>query len=130
MNQKIQFGKAIEYKIASEMLMEGYEIYLPAVDDHGVDIMARTPNGNIVEVQVKAMSKSGLFAAINYNPRPNFYFVFYIESQDKTWILSSDDFTQNASRNNSGKNTGKYSIDIMAKKNQQFVKTNYSSKII
>ena len=66
---KLSFGKAIEYKVASEMVREGFDVYLPVADDHGVDLIARTPAGNVVEVQVKALSKTnkrGLFAAINH----------------------------------------------------------------
>ena len=125
----ISFGKAIEYKVASEMTREGYDVYLPVADDHGVDLIARTPAGNIVEVQVKALSKSskgGVFAAINHSPRNNFYFVFYLESLDKTWILSSADFVRMASQNTKGNNIGKYSIDILKKACIPFYATNYS----
>ena len=102
---KMLFGKAIEYKVASEMLREGFEIYLPAVDDHGVDLMARTPGGNIVEVQVKSLSKSakgGLFSPIKHTPTSNFYFLFYLESQDSMWIFNSADFLKYATVNKSG----------------------------
>lgn len=132
MNIKMSFGKAIEYKVASEMLREGFEVYLPTVDDHGVDIVARTPNGNIVEVQVKALSKNqkkGLFAAINHTPRNNFYFVFYVEAMDAMWILSSTDFIKYASVNKAGKHIGKYSINIKNKSLSGFKVQNYSSII-
>lgn len=127
---KITFGKAIEYKVASEMMREGFDVYLPIADDHSVDLIARTLNGNIVEVQVKALSKTtkgGLFAAINHNPKCDFYFVFYVESLDKTWILPSVDFVSLASQNKAGKNIGKYSIDILKKACAPYCATNYSS---
>ena len=126
----LSFGKAIEYKVASEMTREGFEVYLPIADDHGVDLIARTPLGNIVEVQVKALSKTskgnGLFASINHTPRPNFYFVFYVEVLDKTWILSSEDFISMASKNTKGKHPGKYSIAISKKACAPFCATDYS----
>ncbi len=126
----MSFGKAIEYKVASEMIREGFEVYLPTVDDHGVDIVARTIKGNIVEVQVKALSKSqksGLFAAINHTSRANFYFVFYLEAIDSTWILSSADFVKYASVNKVGKHIGKYSINVKSKSLLPFKVANYSS---
>ncbi|MBQ6821021.1 MAG: hypothetical protein IJQ93_13995 [Bacteroidales bacterium] len=131
---KITFGKAIEYKVVSEMMREGFEVYLPTADDHGVDLIARTINGNIVEVQIKALSKStkgGLFAAINHTPCPknNFYFVFYLESQNKTWIMSSSDFKKYASQNITGKNKGKYSIDVLSKACATFCVSNYHTII-
>lgn len=127
---KITFGKSIEYKVVSEMLREGFDVYLPAADDHGVDLIAKTPGGNIVQVQVKALSKTakgGLFAAINHTPQNNYYFVFYLESVDKIWILSSKDFVAQASQNNSGKNIGKYSLDVFKKACTPFCVTNYST---
>lgn len=127
---KISFGKAIEYKVASEMVREGFEVYMPVADDHGVDLIAKTPGGNIVEVQVKALSnaaRGGLFAAINHTPRNNFYFVFYTEKSDKTWILSSKDFLKEASPNRTGKNVGKYSLNVLKKSCAPFCVTNYST---
>ena len=127
---KITFGKAIEHKVASEMMREGFDVNLPMADDHGVDLIAKTPRGNIVEVQVKALSKTakgGLFAAINYSPRDNYYFVFYLESLDKTWILSSIDFLAHASQNKTGDNVGKYSIDILKQACAPFCVKNYST---
>lgn len=127
---KVSFGKAIEYKVASEMTREGFEVYLPIADDHGVDLIARTHNNNIVEIQVKALSKTmkgGLFAAINHTPRSNYYFVFYVEALNKTWIMSSVDFVALASQNKSGKNIGKYSINIFKKSCSPYCVTDYSS---
>lgn len=127
---KITFGKAIEHKVASEMMREGFEVYLPIADDHGVDLVARTPAGNIVEIQVKALSqvaRGGLFAAINHTPRSNFYFVFYLEKLDKTWILSSADFVKMASQVKTGKNIGKYSLDVLKKACAPFCVNNYST---
>lgn len=127
---KLAFGKAVEYRVASEMILNGFEVYLPIVDDHGVDIVARTPLGNIVEIQVKALSrttKGGLFAAINHTPKTNFYFVFYLESIDKMWIISSTDFVQLASQNKQGGNVGKYSINILKKACAPFRVSNYNS---
>lgn len=127
---KITFGRSIEYKVASEMMREGFDVYLPAADDHGVDLVAKTPHGNIVEVQIKALSKmakGGIFAAIKHSVKPNYYFVFYLESENKTWILSSADFLKLASQNTTGKNIGLYSINILKKSCEPFCVTNYST---
>ena len=130
---KVSFGKSIEYKVASEMMREGFDIYFPAADDHGIDLMAKTPKGNIVEIQVKALSKTakdGLFANIAYSingKKNNYYFVFYLERLDKTWILSSSDFEKYSSQNIRGGHVGKYSIDILKKDCTPFCVTDYKS---
>ena len=35
------FGKRMEYNLVGKMLMEGLDIYLPLVDDHGVDCVIK-----------------------------------------------------------------------------------------
>lgn len=131
----ISLGKAIEHKVASELMIEDYLVYLPTADDHGVDMIAITPAGNLAEVQVKASftkKQPGLFANINYkhNPASNYFFVFYVASLNKTWILSGNDFLANASLSKSGKNAGKYSIDVCSAACSAFSKSTFRAKII
>lgn len=110
------FGKGMEYKLISKMLMEGLDVYLPLVDDHGVDCVIKKEDGTFIEVQIKARSKeavdgdAALFAGITHELTPNFYFVFYSERLDMTWILSSKEFLQECVTNKTGKNAGKRTI--------------------
>ena len=39
------FGKRMEYNLIGKMLMEGLDVYLPLVDDHGVDCVIKQENG-------------------------------------------------------------------------------------
>ena len=110
------FGKRMEYNLVGKMLMEGLDVYLPLVDDHGVDCVIKKEDGTFIEVQIKARSNevidgdAALFAGIMHEYTPNFYFVFYAERLDLMWILSSEEFLQECVTNKSGKNTGKHSI--------------------
>ena len=111
------FGKRVEYNLVGKMLMEGLDVYLPLVDDHGVDCVIKKKDGTFIEVQIKARSNAvtdgdaALFAAISHEPRKNFYFVFFSERLDNTmWIMSSEEFLEECVTNKSGKHTGKHSI--------------------
>ena len=110
------FGKRMEYNLVGKMLMEGLDVYLPLVDDHGVDCVIKKEDGSFIEVQIKARSNevtqgdAALFAAITHELTPNFFFVFYSERLDKMWILSSEEFLQECVTNKTGKNCGKRSI--------------------
>ncbi len=110
------FGKRMEYNLVGKMLMEGLDVYLPLVDDHGVDCVIKKQDGTFIEVQIKARSRevakgdAALFAAISHKPTENFYFVFYSERLDTMWILSSEEFLQECITNRTGKNAGKHSI--------------------
>ena len=110
------FGKRMEYALVGKMLMEGLDVYLPLVDDHGVDCVIKKEDGTFIEIQIKARSKevtdgdAALFAAITHEFTPNFYFVFYSERLNTMWILSSEEFLQECVTNKNGKNYGKHSI--------------------
>lgn len=110
------FGKRIEYKLIGDMLMEGLDVYLPLVDDHGVDCIIKKADGTFIEIQIKARSNEvtkgdgALFAAITHEPKSNFYFVFFSERLDLMWIMSSEEFLRECITNKTGKNAGKHSI--------------------
>ena len=106
----------MEHYIIGLMLKEGLDVYLPLVDDDAIDAVVKKPDGSFVEVQIKARSKevafgdAALFAALTHEYRPNYWFVFYSERMDETWILSSREFIKESNQNKSGKNIGKRAI--------------------
>ena len=51
-----RFGKRMEYNLVGKMLMEGLDVYMPLVDDHGVDCVIKKEDGTFIEVQIKARS--------------------------------------------------------------------------
>ena len=102
----------MEYFVISKMLEQGLDVYIPLIDDFAIDAVIRKKDGSFVEVQIKARSKdvkfgdAALFAAITHEHRENYYFVFYSHRLDKMWILSSEDFINEAVQNKTGKNQG------------------------
>ena len=110
------FGKRMEYNLIGKMLMEGLDVYLPLVDDHGVDCVIKKEDGTFIEIQIKARSNevidgdAALFSAITHEPTKSFYFVFFSERMNMMWILSSEEFLDECITNTSGKNKGKRSI--------------------
>lgn len=110
------FGKRIEFYLIGLMLKEGLDCYIPLVDDDGIDVVIRRRDGSFIEVQIKARSNdvkdgdAALFAAMTHEVRNNYYFVFYSERMNTTWIMTSEEFLQDCVTNKSGKNTGKRSI--------------------
>lgn len=110
------FGKRMEYNLIGKMLMEGLDVYIPLVDDHGVDAVIKKQDGTFIEIQIKARSSevadgdAALFAALDHEYRPNYYFVFYSDRLKKMWIMSSEEFLKECVTNKKGKNAGKHSI--------------------
>lgn len=119
------FGRRIEYWIIGLMLKEGLDVYAPLVDDNAIDAVIRRRDGSFVEVQIKARSKDvipgdgALFAAIPHEWRDNYWFVFYSERLDKTWIMTSREFLDESHQNKAGKNAGKRSIWFNGKKKNE-----------
>ena len=110
------FGKRMEYWIVGLMLKEGLDVYMPLVDDFGIDAVIRKPSGEFIEIQIKARSKdvvfgdAALFAAITHEKRDNYYFLFYSERMEKMWLLSSQEFIDVSNQNKKGINKGKRSV--------------------
>jgi hypothetical protein len=99
------------------MLKEGLDVYVPVVDDFGIDAVIRVGDDSFIEVQIKARSSevkfgdAALFAAmVHPEIRHSYFFVFYSERLDAMWILSSAEFIANSHQNKTGKNIGKRSI--------------------
>jgi hypothetical protein len=106
------FGKRIEYWIIGLMLKEGMDVYIPLVDDHAVDAIVRRKDGSIALVQIKArsatvkMGDASLFAAINHEHREDYWFIFYAERLNATFVLTSQEFLSECVQNKNGKNVG------------------------
>lgn len=113
---KTAFGKRIEHFLIGQMLKEGLDVYIPMVDDDAVDAVIKRPDGQYVEIQIKARSKdtrvgnAARFAAIPHELRQNYWFIFYSETLNQIWILSSAEFLKEANTNKNGKNAGKHHL--------------------
>lgn len=139
------FGKRIEYWVVGRMLKEGMDVYVPLVDDHAVDAIVRRKDeaGSIALVQIKARSESvkmgdaALFAAIPHDYRENYWFVFYSERMEKTWVLTSQEFLNESVQNKTGKNVGLRGIwfngtrtDKTTGKKVEYVKDRYQKYLV
>lgn len=114
------YGVSVEHRVMSWLLKEEREVYVPLVDDSGVDLIVRSREGaahEFQELQIKSLREGGLFAAISCpNPRPNYWFVFYSGVQGLFWLINSMTFVTIASRNSDTcKNAGKYSLSLTVK---------------
>lgn len=118
LESKANFGKRIEYWVACSALKQGLDVFIPLVDDKGIDLVIRRKDGTYIEVQVKGKSKKGSremaadFSSITHIARPNYFFVFYSEHLDTFWIMSSQEFLKEAGQMKSGPDKGKWWITL------------------
>lgn len=113
------FGKRQEYIIIAELLKRGFDVYMTLVDDQGIDCIIRLDESRYIDVQIKARSneaKHGTrFAGIKIEQRNNYFFIFYTQQNDTTWVIPSVELATIAYRIPGGENEGKYSIDLSYK---------------
>ena len=123
-NISMMFGRSTKCLVIFKFLGEGREVYVPPVDDHGIDLIVVSKPTSIdsaalityQEIQVKSRTEDGLFAAIPCpNPRAHYWFIFYIRDLDTFWLINSEDFVRLASKNLKGKHVGKYSLHLASK---------------
>ena len=86
-----------------------------------IDAVIKRPDGHFVEVQIKARSRdvkfgnAANFAALKHELRENYWFVFYSERMEMTWIMSSREFLRESTPTISGKNIGIRAIQFNGK---------------
>ncbi len=118
------FGKRIEYKIISELLVQNFDVYVPLVDDHGIDCIVKSVdyvNDTYKEIQIKARSKyadeksNGCFTVDKHEIRNNYYFIFYSEIVDKRWCLTSKQFIDETIPSKGKRTLGRRKIVLFTK---------------
>jgi hypothetical protein len=113
---RASFGKRAEYSVVAELLKRDFDVYMPLVDDQGIDCIIRLDNKTYLDVQIKARSKdakqSNFFPAMTFKPRDNFYFIFYTEKNNNFWVIPSKKVKKLGSKNESGKNARKISVTL------------------
>ncbi|RMD79482.1 MAG: hypothetical protein D6809_03500 [Gammaproteobacteria bacterium] len=109
------FGKAVELRLLSRLLEEGFEVYVPLVDE-GVDAVVRWGDGAFLPLQIKATSRrarpedAGLFAAIRF--RAGCWYLLYAEALDTLWLLSAEELEALASRSRRGRGAGQRHVQL------------------
>lgn len=117
------FGKRQEYVAISELLRRKFDVYLTLVDDQGIDCVVRgvsqTGPPRYIDLQIKARSKEAVPRDAAFfgggplaRPRPNYWFLFYSERGDVSWVMPSLDLNEQAHVNKTGKHKGRWSIRL------------------
>lgn len=116
---RVSFGRRQEYIAIAKLLQHGFDVYMPLVDDQQIDCVIRRDDHDYLDVQIKAKSRdcklehAGLFSAMVIPcPREKYFFLFYSEHINTYWVFPSQQLVEVASQNRSGKNKGKYSINL------------------
>ena len=96
MATKQMAGEIAELHVFSELLKRGVAVYKPLVDE-GLDALARLPDGEVIELQIKSAGGSGgkdprWFQMPSFTPRPNFFILCatFLDSEvAEVWVFPS-----------------------------------------
>ena len=91
---RLKTGKRAELMVMAQMLAEGLDVYIPLVDDHGVDAIVQWKNGPFLQVQVKATGKDNKHPASfsignSSNREGKVFFALYSGHFDTWWVMPS-----------------------------------------
>lgn len=122
------YGKRQEYIAVAELLRRGFDVYMTLVDDQGVDCVVRLDSERYIDLQIKARSKTAkmwnAFGPLLFEPRANYYFMFYTERDGNYWIIPSLELEPLCFKNKTGKYVGRMRVDLpkstSAKKAKQY----------
>ena len=89
-----QTGKRAEFLVFGELVRNGADLYLPAIDT-GIDAVVRQKDGTYKEIQVKSTEKGWSLAAwvpddLELQQR---YFIVWVDMlKSETWVFPGDIF--------------------------------------
>lgn len=119
------FGKRQEYSVIAELLRRGFDVYPTLIDDQGIDCIIRLNSKKYLDIQIKARSKEAqnwnFFPQLNFRPKDNFYFIFYIEKNNSFWVIPTKNISNLGSKMKTGKNAGTISL-LIAQNGKNFKK--------
>lgn len=93
---KLVAGQLAELHIFSELLKQGVAVYKPLVDE-GLDALARLPDGQVIELQIKSAGGAGgkdprWFQMPDFQPHKGFFVIcveFVNGEIGDTWVFPS-----------------------------------------
>ena len=109
-------------------------MYIPVVDDQGIDGVIRRGDKDYVELQFKACSEdclpknAGKFTGVKIpEPRENYFFLLYSHQAKTCWIFRSTELVALALPNKTEDNVGTYEITLTGlKKGKAYAFPQYS----
>ncbi len=89
-------GRVAEFALVSRLLKFGFEVFTPACDDAGVDLVVKTPRGIFVEMQLKARiiwKDTDTFIANDFPDDCTFFIVCY-DFRNQNWFFLPGSFVK------------------------------------
>jgi hypothetical protein len=86
-------GKRWEFFTFGKLLEKGYSVFIPAVDNEGIDCLVDVGHGHYKEIQVKSSAR-GTFSIRNFEARDSYYIVCvkagpHSQQPEDVWVVPS-----------------------------------------
>lgn len=117
-----KMGNAGEFRVISELLKRGADVYLPVTDDRGVDAVVQKKDGSYIEVQVKTHSTDYManwFDVYDVDQYETENFVIIgvnmLVEPPEIWIFPADAFIEYSTRSSVSGGSHLYRLDLEAR---------------
>jgi len=94
MNEDNITGKKGEYEIITKLMNEGFPVYVPTLDIHGVDCIIKNKHGRLIEIQIKTRIEGEGYnkefvIRREFKPHKDFFICCYLIDKKKVWFIPS-----------------------------------------
>jgi hypothetical protein len=97
-------GKEGEYKVITKLMREGFPVYVPTLDVHGVDCVIKNKHGRLIEIQIKTRTGESFNKEFvikrEFIPNKDFFVCCYLIDKDDIWFIPSFVFSKLCNREN------------------------------
>src|SRR2546428_11414080 len=99
-------GKRWEFFTFGRLLEKAYSVFLPAVDNEGIDCLVDVGHWRYKEIQVKSSAR-GTFSVRNFESRDSYYIVCVLagphsQQPEDVWVIPSELFGKLGHRTKDG----------------------------
>lgn len=96
----LQVGRYAEYLIKMELVLQGFDVYSPEVDDRGIDFVLRREPDRYWDVQVKSIRNTGyvFIPKSKFRIRPNLVVALAVFTDDREpdlFLIPATEWQQN-----------------------------------
>ena len=87
-------GKEGELRVIGELLRQGFDVYLPAVDIGGIDCVVKTDIGyKEIQIKTRELANVLLFQVNEFKPKDSFFIICYnLREPNNFWVIPSKVF--------------------------------------
>lgn len=87
-SQSLYFGKSCEYRVFSELLKRGYDVYVPLLDNKGIDcVIKKKSEHGYKTIQIKGRQSRWIFNVGTSHPQADYFFLIAPNPNQEVYLV-------------------------------------------